>query len=291
MYRIKWLGVVAIILLGVGMLAGCHPKAAQQQAQPQAPAIATATPVADNLSGTIKISGSTTMQALSTQLANAFMKKHPNVKINVAGGSLDSGIKAVQDSTAEIGAVPRMLTAQEMSTFKNYIIALEGVVIIANPANKVSGLTMDQARQIFSGQITNWQDVGGSAAAINLFTRERGSGTRSVLQNIVMGQDKFSSNAGVQNSTESIRSSVAGDPTAIGYISLGDLDRSVKALALGGVYPNKQTVFNASYKISRPYFYLTKDEPQGPTKAFIDFVLSSEGQAVVTDMKFVPAAK
>lgn len=284
MYRMKWLGAVIVLLLVLGMIAGCKPKAVQQ-AQPQAP-IATTAPV-DNLSGKLKIAGSTSVQALSTQLAGAFMKKHPRVEIDVVGGSLNSGIKAVQDGAADIGAVPRMLTSQEMSTFKNYVIALEGVVIIVHPSNRVSSLTPDQARQVFAGQITNWQGVGGSGAVINLFTRERGSGTRSVLQDIIMNKDKISTNAGIQNSTENIRSSVAGDPTAIGYISLGDLNQAVKALAIQGVQPNRQTVFNGSYKISRSYFYLTKDEPQGLSKAFIDFVLSPEGQAVVANMKFV----
>ena len=285
MYRMKWLGVVVVLLLVLGMIAGCKPKAVVQQAQPQAP-IATTAPV-DNLSGKLKIAGSTSVQALSTQLADAFMKKHPRVEIDVVGGSLNSGIKAVQDGAADIGAVPRVLTAQEMSTYKNYVIALQGVVIIVHPSNRVSSLTPDQARQIFAGQITNWQDVGGSGAVINLFTRERGSGTRSILQGIIMDKDKISTNAGIQNSTENIRSSVAGDPTAIGYLSLGDLNQSVKALTIQGVQPNRQTVFNGSYKISRPYFYLTKDEPQGLTKVFIDFVLSPEGQAIVANMKFV----
>ncbi len=288
--KIKWLGVAVVALLVLGMAAGCRPKAAQQaqtaqQAQSQAP-ISTAAPV-DTLSGTLKIGGSTSVQALNTELAGAFMKKHPGVKVQVVGGSLDSGITAVQKGTADIGAVPRVLTAQEMSAFKNYVIALEGVVIIVNPANGVSGLTMDQARQVFDGQITNWQAVGGGAAAIDLFTRERGSGTRSILQGIVMGQDKISSTAGIQNSTEAIRAAVAGDHGGIGYISLGDLNSSVKALSIQGVRPSRQTVFNASYKISRPYFYITKDDPQGLTKAFIDFVLSPEGQAVVAKMKFV----
>jgi len=282
--KIKWLGIVVVVLLVLVMAAGCRPKAAQQ-AQSEAPASAT-TPV-DTLSGPLKIGGSTSVQALNTELADAFMKKHPAVKIQVVGGSLNSGINAVQNGTADIGAVPRVLTAQEMSACKNYVIALEGVIIIVNPANRVSGLTLDQARQIFDGQITNWQAVGGGAANIDLFTRERGSGARSILQDVVMGQDKISSNAGIQNTTEAIRAAVAQDPAAIGYISLGDLNNSVKALSILGVRPTMQTVFNASYKISRPYFYITKDEPQGLTKAFIDFVLSPEGQAVVAGMKFV----
>jgi phosphate transport system substrate-binding protein len=242
-----------------------------------------------SLSGNLKIAGSTSIQPLSTQLANAFMQKYPNVKVTVVGGSTSSGLEFAQNGSADIGAVSRVLTAAEMSTYKNYLIALEGVVIIVNPSNKVASLTMDQARQIFDGQITNWQDVGGGNATINLFIRERGASARAVFQDILMGSDSFSPSAGIQTSTEAIGDSVAGDPDAIGFISLGDLDQSVKALALQGVQPSMQTVFNGAYKISRPFFYVTKDEPQGLTKAFIDFVLSPEGQAVVADAKLVKA--
>ncbi len=293
MIRTKWLGAaigaVVMLLLVVVVIAGCRSKV--PAAQPQTPTTAgtTATPTAApvSLSGNLKIAGSTSIQPLSTQLANAFMQKYPNVKVTVVGGSTGSGLEFAQNGSADIGAVSRVLTAAEMSTYKNYLIAMEGVVIIVNPSNKMASLTMDQARQIFDGQITNWQDVGGGNATINLFIRERGASARAVFQDILMGSDSFSTSAGIQTSTEAIRDSVAGDPDAIGFISMGDLDQSVKALALQGVQPSMQTAFNGTYKISRPFFYVTKDEPQGLAKAFIDFVVSPEGQAVVAGAKLV----
>lgn len=298
MNRMKWLGVVigTVIMLSlvVGVIAGCRSKAPSAQSQAQATtttttttAITTALPVVDNLSGNLKIAGSTSIQPLSTQLATAFMQKHPNVKVTVAGGSTDSGLQFAQDGSADIGAVSRVLTAAEMSTYQNYVIAMEGVVVIVHPSNKVASLTMDQAQQIFGGQITNWQDVGGSNGTIDLYTRERGAGNRAVFQDILMRNDSFSSSAGIQTSAEAMRSSVAVDANAIGFVSLGDLDKTVKALALQGVQPSMQTVFNGTYKISRPFFYVTKGEPQGLAKAFIDFVLSPDGQAVVGDAKLV----
>jgi phosphate transport system substrate-binding protein len=294
----KWLvtAIGAAIVLSIVVVVITRSGSKVPSAQPQAltatgttTTITTAAPLVDNLSGDLKIAGSTSMQPLSTQLASAFMKKHPNVKITVVGGSTGSGLGFAQDGSADIGAVSRVLTAAEMSAYRNYVIAMEGVVIIANPSNKVASLTMDQARQIFDGQIVNWQDVGGGNATIDLFTRERGAGARAVFQDILMRKDSFSTSAGIQTSTEAMRSTVAGDPNAIGFISLGDLDQSVRALALQGVQPSMQTVFNGAYKISRPFFYVTKDEPQGLTKAFIDFVLSPEGQAVVEDAKLVKA--
>ncbi len=296
MSRKKWLGaaigVGCVLLLMVVIIAGCRPNAPSAQPQapltPATPATTAVSPAVDNLSGNLKIAGSTSMQPLSTELANAFMQKYPNVKVTVVGGSTDSGLKFAQDGTADIGAVSRVLTAAEMSTYKNYLIAMEGVVIIVHPSNKVAALTMDQARQIFDGQITNWQDVGGSSGTIDVYTRERGAGNRAVFQDILMGNDQFSTGAGIQTSAEAMRSSVAVDPNAIGFISLGDLDQSVKALALEGVQPSTQTVFNGSYKISRPFFYVTKDEPQGLAEAFINFVLNKDGQAVVAATKLVP---
>jgi phosphate transport system substrate-binding protein len=282
-----------VLVLTAIIAAGCSSKAPAGQ-QPQAPATtgtpattAAVAPVVANLTGNLKIAGSTSMQPLSTELANAFMQKNPNVKITVVGGSTASGLGFVQDGSADIGAVSRMLTAAEMSTDKNFLIAMEGVVVIVHPSNKVASLTLDQARQIFDGQISNWQNVGGSNASIDLFTRDLGAGNRAVFQDILLKNDQFSSSAGVQTSADGMRSAVATDPNAIGFISLGDLDKSVKALALQGVQPTEQTVFNGSYQVSRPFFYVTKDEPQGLVKAFIDFVLSPDGQAIVAATKLV----
>ena len=216
----KWLWAAAILLL-LPAASGCGHKP-----QPQAGPVAA--PIV-NLSGRLKIAAPVSAQALSEQLANGFEKLYPNVAISVISGNAGSGIRAVQAGDAEIGAVTRALNGQEQSSVKATLIAMDGVVIIVHPSNKVGGLTLDQAKAIFDGRITNWQDVGGSNSAIDLFTRER-RGSRSMIQDQVMGSDQISPQAGVQTSTESIRDSVAGDPGAIGYISLSDLDQSVKPL-------------------------------------------------------------
>jgi phosphate transport system substrate-binding protein len=280
LFRKKWLGTVAVSLLLLAAVAGCGHKAG-----PQAASSAVA-PI-DNLSGALKIAAPVSAQALSAQLADAFEKLHPQVKISVASGPAVSGIREIQTGTADIGAVTRALTDQEQSTVKATLIAMDGVVIIVHPSNGVTGLTLDQAKGIFDGRITNWQNVGGSNSTIDLFTRERGAGTRSMIQDKVMGSDKISPGAGIQTSTEGIRDAVAGDNGAIGYISLGELDQSVKALAIQGVMPNMQTVYNGSYGISRPILYVTKGDPQGLTKAFIDYVLSPAGQSIIAGMKLI----
>ncbi len=280
----KWLGTAAVLLLLLAAASGCSHKAGPQAASS---VVSSAAAPIDNLSGTLKIAAPISAQALSAQLADAFEKLHPHVTISVVSGPAVSGTREIQNGTADIGAVTRELTGQEKSTVTATLIAMDGVVIIVHPSNGVAGLTLDQAKGIFDGQITNWQDVGGSNSVIDLFTRERGAGARSMIQDKVMGSDQISPEAGVQTSTEAIRDTVAGDPAAIGYISLDDLDQSVKALAIQGVLPNLQTISDGSYAISRPVLYLTKGDPQGLAKAFIDYVLSPGGQSVVAGMKLV----
>lgn len=288
MSRKKWPVAVTALLLLLVVAAGCSHKAAPQAAQSVvvAPPVATAASIG-NLSGALKIAAPVSAQALSTQLTDAFEQLEPQVKISVVSGPAVSGIREVEAGTADIGAVTRVLTAQEQSTVKATLVAMDGVVVIVHPSNGVTGLTIDQAKGIFDGRITNWQAVGGSNSAIDLFTRERGAGARSMIQDKIMGSEQISPTAGMQTSTASIRDAVAGDPGAIGFISLGELDQSVKALAIQGVMPNMQTVSNGSYAISRPILFLTRGEPQGLINAFINYALSPAGQSIVAGMKLI----
>lgn len=275
--RFKILGVIVAGLMALGAVAGCAGEK-ERSGSGQA---------GSGLRGSLSIAGSTSMQPLSEELAVAFMKKNPDVTVNVAGGGSSAGIKAAQEGTADIGASSRELKPEEKGTVEETVIAKDGIAIIVHSSNQVAELTSDQVRKIFAGEITNWKDVGGRNAAINLFTREDGSGTRGAFEEIVMQDKKISVKAGVQNSTGAIRTAVAGDENGIGYISLGALNDSVKALAIDGVEPSKETVLNGTYKISRPFLYLTKGKPEGLTKAFIDFVLSPEGQNIV-GLEFIP---
>jgi len=273
--KFRLLGVVMAALLVLGMLAGCNRAGKAPQGT-------------SGLSGTIVIAGSTSVQPLSEELAAAFREKHPDVDISVAGGGSSAGIKAAQEGTAYIGASSRELKPDEKGTVFETLIAKDGIAVVVHPGNAVDALSLDQVRKIFAGEITNWKDVGGSDAAINVYTREEGSGTRGAFEEIVMGEDtKISSKAGVQNSTGAVRTAVAGDPNGIGYISLGSVNKAVKALKIDGVEPSKETVLNGSYRIARPFLYLTKGKPTGLVKAYIDFVLSPEGQKIV-EQDFIP---
>lgn len=236
---------------------------------------------------TVNIAGSSSVQPLSEELANAFMERNPEISINVAGGGSSAGIKAASDGTADIGASSRELSGDEEKGLVVIPIAIDGIAVVLNPENPVKNLTLEQIRRIYAGEITNWKQVGGKDGAINAFTREEGSGTRGAFENIVMDESKISSRVGVQNATGSLRTAVAGDTQAIAYISLGNVNDTVKVVAVEGVRPGRESIKNGSYKLARSFFYLTGKQPRRISKQFVDFVLSPEGQQIV-GQGFVP---
>lgn len=232
------------------------------------------------LSGSITVAGSTSVQPFSEVLAEEFMALHPQVKVNVQGGGSSQGIEAAKSGAAEIGSSSRNLKPEE-KVLKEFLIAKDGIAVVVNPANQVSNLSVAQVKDIFLGKITNWKQVGGKDAKITLVNREAGSGTRDGFESLVMNKKPISDKALIVNSTGAVKTTVAGDPNSIGYMSLASLDNTVKAVAIDGVKPSRETVSTDQYKISRPFIYVTKTEPTGLAKAFIDFVLSDEGQKIL----------
>lgn len=234
----------------------------------------------EELSGTITTAGSTSVQPISEVLAEAFQEKHPKVTVNVQGGGSSAGTKAAMTGAADIGAASRKLKESEKS-LHCFTIALDGIAIVVHPENPVSDLTLQQIQDIFAGKITNWKDVGGNDGAIVPVNREEGSGTRGAFTEIVMGEVPYVETAIVQPSTGAVKATVAGDRNAIGYISLASLSRDVKAVKVDGVEATAENIKKGTYKVARPFNYVTKEEPQGLVKAFIDFVLSEEGQKII----------
>jgi len=232
---------------------------------------------------TVTTAGSTSVQPLSEELAGAFMEKNQNVVINVQGGGSSQGIMAADQGVAEIGAASRHLKdIEEELGLTVYQIAVDGIGVVVNPKNDaVTGLTMEQVKKIYAGEVTNWNEVGGQDGEIRIVTRESGSGTRGVFEEVVMGKDtKIFDKAITQNSNGGVRTAVANDEAAIGYVSISYINDEVKAVKIEGVEATVDNVKSGSYKISRPFNYLTKGEPQGAAKEFIDFVMN-EGQEIV----------
>jgi phosphate transport system substrate-binding protein len=244
----------------------------------------------------ITIVGSTSVQPVAEKLATEYMKTNPNVKITVQGGGSAVGIKSAQDGTASIGTSSKSLSANESAGLTQYEIGKDGIAIIVNNNNALTGLTMDQVKGIFNGSITNWNQVGGSDAQINVIVREDGSGTRDAVQDIVLGKLSngtkvaFVKSAIVQSSTEAVQQAVAQDPNAVGFISFASVN-STKALQINNVAPSEATILDGTYKIQRPFLFLVKGDPKGAVKSFIDWVDGPEGQAIIKSDKVVPTGK
>ena len=234
----------------------------------------------------IIIAGSTSVQPFAEVLAEAYMTLHPGIKIDVQGGGSAAGILATKSGTTDIGMSSRTLVGDETSLW-SVEIAEDGLAIVINPDNPIYNLTLEQVRDIYSGKTNNWSFLGGKKSEIHVFAREDGSGTRSSFESLVMGKTEIMAGALVENSNGAIRQLVADDPAAIGFISLGLVDKTVKALELNGVTATREHVIDGSYSLSRPFLFLTLKEPIGLVKDFIDFTLSEKGKKILNDQGLI----
>ncbi|MGI6730631.1 MAG: phosphate ABC transporter substrate-binding protein PstS family protein [Anaerovoracaceae bacterium] len=247
----------------------------------------------ETLSGTVVIAGSTSVQPLSEELAAIFMDENPDVSIQVQGGGSGQGVKSIAEDIADFGALSRNVKDEEKSSIGNEIvIAQDGVAVIVNPESSIEDLSMEQIRQIYTGEITNWSEVGGDDAKIQVVSREEGSGTRGAFVEItgVEGDDGDATtlDALVQGSTGAVMQTVANTPNTIGYISLGSLSDTVKAIKVEGVAPSNETILSGDYKIARPFIYVSGTEISQSAQGFLDFIMSADGQAIVEDNGFIP---
>lgn len=235
----------------------------------------------------ITIAGSTSIEPFADKWAEVYMEKYPYTIVNVQGGGSSAGIQAVQSGVADIGTSSRELKPEEKD-LNEIIIAYDGLAIIVNSDNNINYLTIKQVKQIFSGQIRNWQEFGGNNKVITVVTREDGSGTRGTFQELVMENERIFKGAIVQDSNGTVREIVANDPNAIGYISLGLVNDKVKALSLDGIIATDENIINKKYMLVRPFLFVTKNTPTGAVKNFIDFVLSQEGQKLIKEEGLIP---
>ena len=231
----------------------------------------------------ITSAGSTSVEPFAGLLAERYMAEHPaSAPINVQGGGSSAGIQAAQSGSAEIGMSSRWLKEGERG-LETILIARDAIAIIVHPSNLLSDLTLNQVREIFAGRIENWSSLGGSDQPITVVTREEGSGTRGAFEELIMEGERITLAALRQDSNGAVRVIVAGDPGAIGYISLGIVDERVKPLSIEGVVPSQETVSSEAYGLVRPFLFLVRGEPQGLAKEFIDYVLSPSGQEILEE--------
>ncbi len=236
------------------------------------------------------VTGSTTIQPIAEVAAEEFMASHPEIRVLVSGVGSSAGIENCAAGTSDIGTSSRDLHGGEMELgLVDTPVAYDAIAVIVHPSNPVSSLTKEQVKAIFQGRITNWREVGGPDMEIGLVNRDEASGTREAFWKIVLDKERFDPTAVVLPGTGQVRSVIAQAPRAIGYISLGFVTDDVKALAIDGVRPSEETVVSGTYPISRILHFFTKGEPTGPTKRYIEFVLSADVQErIVRDAGFIP---
>ncbi|GHV86473.1 phosphate ABC transporter substrate-binding protein [Spirochaetia bacterium] len=231
---------------------------------------------------TIEVGGSTSVTPLMEQFTAAYAKVKSNIKVNINPTGSGDGIKNA-GALYQIGMTSRELTpAEKGQGLKEQIIAIDGIAIIVHRNNPVTNLSVEQIRDIYSGAITDWSQVSGGkkTGKIAVVSREAGSGTRGAFEELV-GLKALVAGANESTSTGAIKAGIAGNPDAIGYISLGSLDRTIRAVSVGGVAASTANVVKGTYKIARPFIVLYKDNAHAESKAFLAWMLGREAQAIV----------
>jgi len=233
------------------------------------------------------VAGSTSVEPFAELLAEEYMLSHPGFHIYVQGGGSTAGIEAAISGAANIGMSSRSLTDSEKKLYA-VTIARDAIAVIVHPSSLIEDLPLDKIREIFSGKIANWRELGGPDHPIDIVTREEGSGTRESFQKFVMGKEDISLGALVQDSNGAVRQVISSNPNAIGYISLGLVNDQVKALRISGIQPSLTNVYNGKYTLVRPFLFVFNGEPAEGEKSFLDYVLSPSAQKLLLKEGLVP---
>lgn len=287
------LAVTALVACGNGDAATAQPSAVESSAAESTVAESSAAAPAEtttDLSGSISMVGSTSMEKLANALSEAFMEEHPDVTVTAEFVGSGAGIEAVTNGTTDIGNSSRSLKDEEKAAgVVENVVAIDGIAVCVDPANEVANLTKEQLTNIYNGTVTNWKEVGGADEPIIVIGREAGSGTRGAFEELVDLVDgcKY---ANELDSTGAVIAKVASTPGAIGYASLDALDDSVKALSLEGVEATAENIKAGNYFLSRPFVMATKgeiSEQNDLVQAWFDFVLGDEGQQVASEVGLI----
>jgi len=243
----------------------------------------------------IVIKGSTTVLPIAQVTLEAYMKANPGAKISLSGGGSGEGIKALIDGSTDIANSSREIKRAEVELAKSkgvepkeIAVAIDAIVPIVNPKNRVKDLTIDQLSQIYQGKITNWKEVGGDDLQIVVISRDSSSGTFEAWAEMVLNKAKVTPKAQLQASNGSIVQAISKNRYAIGYIGIGYINKTVKPLTVNGVAASAKTALSKEFPVSRFLYMYSNGEPKGETAKFIKFILSSEGQKLVAKEGFVP---
>ncbi len=243
----------------------------------------------------ITITGSTTVLPIAQKAAEVYMKNNPGVAISVAGTGSGDGIKSVIDGTADIGDSSRDMKEKEIKLAQSkgvnpvrHTVALDCIVPVVNPKNPVTNLTMAQLKDIYTGKIKNWKQVGGLNKVIVVVSRDSSSGTFEVWNKMVLKKARVRPDAQLQASNGAVGQAVAGNKYAIGYVGIGYLNPRLKPLTVDGVVASPETAMDKSYPVARGLYMFTSDKPKPAVKAFLAWVKGPAGQKIAKQEGFVP---
>ncbi len=264
-YFLRAFPVLIFIMIALSaMLSGCRPRAQTARVS-------------------ITVAGSTSVQPFAEMLAEEYAGRFPErPPINIQGGGSSAGGRAVLTGAAQIGMLSRQ-PAEAEKELTVITIAHDALAVVVHPQNPVHGLSSDQIRAIFAGRFSNWSTVGGTSERIHVISREEGSGTRTAFDELIMAGSNVAARAIVQDSNGAVREAVAQDKNAIGYISLGLVDNRVKAIEVDNVKPTLANCRAGTYTLIRPFLFVTKEKLSASGQAFINFVLSDDGQNLLAE--------
>lgn len=289
-----------VLVLAMVALAGCNGEEKADAADATDPADTAAdtteneTPAVEGdttLSGEVTGSGSTSVQKIALATLDAFHALNPEVEVSYEGTGSSSGVTAANEGTSMFGAASRNIKEGEKEWgLTEVVIAYDGIALIVNPENTaVADLTMEQVKGIYTGEITDWSEVGGDAGTIVVVSREDGSGTRGAFEELVDFEDALVASATIAEGNGNVQTTVAGNPSAIGYVSFTYLNETVKDITVEGVAATTENVLNGTFPISRPFIMIYHEENMSEAAmAYIDFVLSPEGQEIVAEKGGIP---
>ena len=245
------------------------------------------------LSGSLDIAGGTAHIPVMKGAAQQIMQANPKIRITVAGGGSGVGVQKVGEGLVQIGNTGRALKESEITKYGlvSFPFAIDGVAVAVNPQNSVKSLRKDQIKDIFTGKITNWRDLGGKDAPISLYVREDGSGTRETFEGRALDKVSSTDTANVVNSNGAMKTAIARDPNAIGYVGIGHLDASIQGVAIDQKQPTQEAAAKGEYPVTRLLYMNTKGQPTGLTKAFVDYIFSDNGRALITKAGYIPYAR
>lgn len=253
---------------------------------------ATASADSSNITGTVTMNGSTSMEKFANALDEAFMAKYPGIQATVQFTGSGAGIEAVANGTVDIGNSSRALKDEEKAKgLVENVVAIDGIAVVVDKANAVEDITKDQLAQVYSGQITNWKDLGGSDQQIVVIGREASSGTRGAFEELLKLEDKCKYAQEI-DSTGAVMAKVAATPGAICYVSLDVIDDTVHTLKIDGVEPTEENIKAGSYTLQRPFVMATKGEISEQSEAvqeLFNYINSDEGQQIVSKVGLISA--